>query len=1475
MASIPEEKTAEGSLFGGHHHPALSWTNSEQEFGEQNYIRYEPEKEVVQLVHKETQDWNALVLYLRKDDIVANADGSSNQAQTIQARTFVYGRQQGQDSSGEAKWRKVPLQVIMPGSLPVFAKSPVAIATKAEASSGNDHEEAKQQENYFVGDPYSNTFPATGEIPDVLSFGEGPNDPVKPLLLRNDLQAANQNMKNMKEHHQQQQQVASVAIHQQHLESQAMQPLEEIEQDYESEDESETPVAALSPKSGILSDASTQLSLTKTQTIKALSYLKRVTELRKKRTKSHSSTTNNNNNNNKKETDKNNTQSTPKAPDKTAVAAIHRFSCLDRIEEHEEDIVTSGHESVEVATLTDEDQKQQRSFEDDQTALLDHACGLRDFCQSPIPYNNNNNNNNGTEEDNDGDDTDDEDQEICFDDDAQEGEQGNSKDAKKGPAPVPHIDITSSILEGSVLTAPTMNSPRKHQPPFPEQQRDNMRTVMLKLLKNKKQKKRQQRNQKDNSGAKSNSVTGEKQAGDKQGAKNHRGFFGDDYEEDFDEENLLGKSSSSSEVEAALAEMGYTKISEIDQRIESEPKPKLDSLENDPLKEQSKSEVSGEEKLENDPLIEESKTEASSETNPGSDSIEAKESILVQNETKQPVLDPVTASGLGMAAEEIEKQLSLVTEKLAIIGQRSVDKHEVDTETENFSTVAAVEVNYLPRQRRRKRGRFKRSKKYPALYTAPTAESMFQIEANADNNKEVGMSVVTLVRKKETQEKETPLPKKTFEYLRARKQKALAKLSANGRTRPLAKGARSIATKSIAGNSIANEYGMSGSIATASILENDSGVVETQDVEFEDLLSFNESKVRERVATHTEMEEDEAPRKKCMNVADTRAETKGNVKRKSHIPFGGMFKTSSKSKDHHAPQNADQDPAHLAQVVEVCEEATDTARIEMINMDPNEECYPSEKKPAKSQTAMKISNLLSKGNGMVKALSLSMSKSTLTPSNSDVKEDTASSSSSLHEDPEQSDDELRGPAFLSKRPTGIDTACHSYEVAQNNSGVSMVTENDGLVMINSDENESAVEASLGMITVPDTLPATVCCAAHQASPAKKRLPKWHPNASSSASEDSCEYSALPKLPNNLPRGKAVPAAGAYSRNTDFDTYTFQTYDNTTHLGVGLGANCAFFDSYGPGQARSEDEEITVKSSTSQGDIIEVARKRIEADEAQEKALLAAEFAAQAAREAAKKFQQATAKSVAYNARKTRSQSSPTGSLIGRHLRDLPVSPRSNVDPPAAMASDYPPAPVEIYEPEIYDERNEILALPPPPPPTSPRRKRSSSKSPRRQARTSASISQEAFPESPTVHAILEELEQENQHPRFLPPPPPPPPPSQLSPRRRQQSPRHRSLLPPRSPIHAADSTPIIKPTKSAEGRFGWIKSMLPKSQKALSASDTGVVVVDLSAHESHRPLLGEEHHVGSHYKCRGGVTTGASADGSQEIVVELPDTYLL
>ena len=1382
-----EEKTSEGVLLDSNNNAVLSWTNSEQEFGQQNFIRYEPDTEVVQL--NATDNWNALVLYLRKEDIVATGAGGDKQLgpPSVHARTFVYGRQ---NTTGDAKWRKVPLQIVVPGSSPVFAKSPVAASSAMSAA----NEETKHQETTFFG---GNQNDLCETIPNLLSFGEGANDPVKPLLLWNDLQQANQNMKNLQGQSQQQQPKGETK---QHIASAEPQ----IRLDTKDDDE-------------LTSNASTQLSLTKTQTIKALSYLRKVTEMRKNKNKHRM---------------------------RNAQSKTNHTAALDRFDEHDEIIKSSNnnkvleHESIEVAS-----NKKQRSFEDHQTELLEHACGLREFC-NPRP---NVDDNDADQEisfgkPNDDDDSDDED--AVFDDDDDYDDDDDDDDDDDSPpqksAPVLQIHMANSEFQESVLTAPTMSSPKKQHPPFPEQQRqrDNMRTVMLKLLKRKKRK--QHTSSVSNTTANTSNTKAEEteteQAAGTHSHQQHRAFG--DFEEE-NEESPLGKSSSSSFVEAKLAEMGYTKISEVEERTEAP--------EHNPKEEKHAMDSS-------------SKASTTSMKTTAEITNHAKSPLLLQPETKtdkETDLDALIATSLGMDSDfgvaaanpllEIEKQLTIATEKLANI-QRGEEENGVqvsqkdeDEEDRDYANVAAIEVNYLPRKRGQ-RGRFrKRSQKHPGLQTAPTSESMIRIEANAENSKEAGpTSLVAIVRSDRRKTLSGYLPKR-----RGRK-KVLARPSAsfNGLIRSGAtKGANSVATKSIAGNSIANEFGIS-SVATASFIANETGIVETQDIpgDFSPLLSFDESKVRERVASYQDEDvQDEATLEKMHGT-----------RKKGSRGLGALFAmTSSKAKE----------PVPLKEemLVEVCDEASDGGYMEKIEVDSMDE----ENNTTKMKTAT--------GSRIVKALSLSKVKSFISPNTGVALDDAASSLSqgrdNLSEHLSQPRHEGKGPAFLSKRPAGIDTTCHmsSYEVVPNTSGlsktscVSMASEH-GTVKIDHDEDNSAVEASLDMDTVQANIeerspPPTMCCAAH-ASPVKKRYPSWTQNNSPSASQVS-ENSAMSKLQDPLPRNRM--AAGAVSPNTMFsdngtavsvETRSSQTFDNATLEG-GIGANCVFFDTFSRDANRYDDEDISIGTSTSQGNsyIIEVARKRIEADEAQEKAFQAAEYAAEAARVAAAKFQEAKERSTEYNARRNKQIGSFL--LAGRGL-----SPRSNVDPPAAKAS------VQMYE------SNTHLLPPPPPPPPSPSQRRKRSSSPRRKRRTSPTSSQGAV-QTTAIQTILDELELEN-----LRPPPPPP--------RRQQSQCSKAPLPP--PEQEASSAPSITPVGSSEGRFGWIKSMLPKSQKLFpsSSSSHSSVIQNNSTQkhkqQTHRPLLGEDQVLSfrstMYAAANEDSTTGASADGSHEVIVA-PDTYLI
>ena len=94
----------------------LSRTARDNSIGQTYHVSFEPQHDVVKVNAKD--DWDALVLYVKKEDILRNQGAAALSARdrvskalatkNVSARTFVY----GQDQKGNAKWRKVPLQII-------------------------------------------------------------------------------------------------------------------------------------------------------------------------------------------------------------------------------------------------------------------------------------------------------------------------------------------------------------------------------------------------------------------------------------------------------------------------------------------------------------------------------------------------------------------------------------------------------------------------------------------------------------------------------------------------------------------------------------------------------------------------------------------------------------------------------------------------------------------------------------------------------------------------------------------------------------------------------------------------------------------------------------------------------------------------------------------------------------------------------------------------------------------------------------------------------------------------------------------------------------------------------------------------------------------------------------------------------------------------------------------------------------------
>lgn len=334
----------------------LSWTESEIDFGHDNFVSFEPGQDLVKV--NTTNDWDALVLYVRKEDILRDLAGGESKTQEpvgVKARTFVHGH----GRNGDAKWRKVPLQIVSDKT-----QSNLAKATSSPPLFVNQDQKPN--------------------VPPELNFGD--DHSAVHALLRNEQPKPKFGMK-----------------------IPSKMPKASANSDKKEQPSSEDSVCE--------STDSTKLLLTKKQTIKALAYLNKVAE-QKKKWKTKKPTTS--------------SLASEKSP-ATEEESLPMASMQEILENHNP-------------------QRKLQIDEDDQTALLNHACGLRNFCTTAS------NQHQALQVD---------DHEILFSIDDSEEE---------GP-PIAAIEVQEKDLDASVLTEPTLS------------RQDKMSRAVLTLLKTMHQKK--------------------------------------------------------------------------------------------------------------------------------------------------------------------------------------------------------------------------------------------------------------------------------------------------------------------------------------------------------------------------------------------------------------------------------------------------------------------------------------------------------------------------------------------------------------------------------------------------------------------------------------------------------------------------------------------------------------------------------------------------------------------------------------------------------------------------------------------------------------------------------------------------------------------------------------------------------------------------------------------------------------------------
>ena len=487
----------------------LSWTDSEQEFGQSNFLRFEPDNDLVKLNAKD--DWDAIVFYMRKEDLAQTSEtnkdnkGSKAKKPAFRARTFVY----GQGQSGNAKWRKVPLQIATPGLAPLFAQK-----INSPILSGETEQEHQTQDR-------------DKQLPDCFSFGEGLNDPVKPLL-RDDMNQANANMKN----------ISNSASGEQKVEEKANEKSIEIIDDNEhTKDDNDAS-----------SEKSREIKLDRTQTLKALTYLKKVTEMRKKKMRSFRHA--------KPELAKIPENACPPIKEEEESAKQKEESAKQEEEEEDTEVLATDqddNESIEVA-------KKSSSYQDGHLALLDHACGLRGFCTEPSVQLREPQAPQAAQEPQEEDKE--EDQEITF-------ESRDDEPTSTG-APVASVEYNASFHDGSVLTYPTMLSPKEARKKAPEPPKESMRSAMLRLMKNKG---RAQTTTAAEESGKSGSNKPEEEQREDPSPVPKSGFHGSGSKELNGKEGTLGKSSSSNglPVEVSYSKASHDNDSHHDPKQDGEP----------------------------------------------------------------------------------------------------------------------------------------------------------------------------------------------------------------------------------------------------------------------------------------------------------------------------------------------------------------------------------------------------------------------------------------------------------------------------------------------------------------------------------------------------------------------------------------------------------------------------------------------------------------------------------------------------------------------------------------------------------------------------------------------------------------------------------------------------------------------------------------------------------------------------------------